>query len=68
MASSLSNLVNNLSGGIHRIKCKYGHDNKKCETCRIKYKYCVCFLEHANFKGDLIEYKYLCCNKNYHYV
>ena len=39
MASSLSNLVNNLSEGIHRIKCKYGHDDKKCETCGIKYKY-----------------------------
>ena len=30
MASSLSNLVNNLSEGIHRIKCKYRHDDKKC--------------------------------------
>ena len=30
MASSLSNLVNNLSEGIYRIKCKYGHDEKKC--------------------------------------
>ena len=26
MASSLSNLVNNLAGGIHEIKCKYRHD------------------------------------------
>ena len=43
MASSLSNLVNNLSEGIHKIKCKYGHD-KKCETCGIKYKYYDCFL------------------------
>ena len=32
MASSLSNLVNNLSEEIHRIKCKLGHDNKNCET------------------------------------
>ena len=24
MASSLSNLANNLAEGIHRIKCKYG--------------------------------------------
>ena len=38
MASSLSNLVNNLSDEIHRIKCKYGHDDKKCEICGIKYK------------------------------
>ena len=37
MASSLSNLVNNLSEGIHRIKCKFGHSEKKCETCRKKY-------------------------------
>ena len=36
MASSLSNLVNNLPEGIHKIKCKHGHYNKKCETCRIK--------------------------------
>ena len=38
MASSLSNLVNNFSEGIRRIKCKFGHD-KKCETCGIKCKY-----------------------------
>ena len=36
MASTLSNLVNNLSEGNHRIKCKYGHDDKKCETYGIK--------------------------------
>ena len=57
-ASSLSNLVNNLSERIHRIKSKFGHDDKKCETCGIK-------LEYTNFKDDLIEYKCLCCNKNY---
>ena len=39
MASSLSNLVNNFSEGIHRIKCKFGHDDKKCKTCGIKCKY-----------------------------
>ena len=65
MASSLSNLVNNLSEGIHRIKCKFRHDHKKCETCRIKYNYCNCFLEYTNFKDDLMEYKCLCHNKNY---
>ena len=42
MASSLSNLANNLSKGIHKIKCKCGHNDKKCETWRIKYKYCDC--------------------------
>ena len=30
VASSLSNLVNNLFEGIHKIKCNYGHDDKKC--------------------------------------
>ena len=44
MSSLLSNLVNNLSEEIHKIKCKYGHDDKKRETCRIKYKDCECFL------------------------
>ena len=62
MASSLSNLVNNHSEGIHKIKCKFRHNDKKCETCRIKYKYYDCFLE---FKDGLIGYKYLCCNKSY---
>ena len=63
MASLLSNLVNNLSEGIHRVK--FGHDDKKCNTFGIKYKYCDYFLECTNFKYDLIEYKCLCCNKNY---
>ena len=31
MTSSLSNLIYNLSEEIHRIKCKFGHYNKKCE-------------------------------------
>ena len=65
MVSSLSNVVNNLSEGIHKIKWKYGHNDKKCQTCRIKYKQCNFFLEYTNFKDNLIEYKCLCCNKNY---
>ena len=63
MASSLSNLVNNFSEEIHRIKCKYGHDDKKCETC--SYKYCDCVLEYTNGKDNLIKYKCLVCNKNF---
>ena len=55
MASSLPNLVNNFSDGIHKIKCKYGLDDKKFETCGIKYKYCNFFLEYINFKDDLTE-------------
>ena len=65
MTSSLSNLVNYISEGIHRIKCKFGQDDKKCETYGIKYKYCNCFLEYTNFKDDLIEYKCLCGSKSY---
>ena len=61
----MSYLVNNLFKGIHRIKCKHEHHDKKCDICRTKYKYCDCFLEYTNFKDDLIEYKCLCCNKNY---
>ena len=55
MANSLSNLANKFSEGIHIIKCKYEQGDKKCETFRIKYKYCDCFLEYTNFKDDLIE-------------
>ena len=55
MATLLSNLVNNLSEGTHTIKCKFGHDDKKFETCGIKYRYCDCFLEYTNFEGGLIE-------------
>ena len=46
-------------------KYKYGRDDKKCETCNIEYKYSGCFLKYTSFKNDLIEYKYLYCNKNY---
>ena len=65
MASLLSNLVNNLAQEIHKIKCKCGHDNKKCETCGIKYNDCKCCLEYTIFKDDLVECKFLCCNRTY---
>ena len=58
MASLSSNLVNNISEQIHRIKCKFGHDDKKCETCGIKYKYC-----DTNIKDDLIKYTCSCLKK-----
>ena len=54
MARSLSNLLNNLSEGIDKIKCKYGHNYKKCEACGITYEVCDCFLEYTNFKHDLL--------------
>ena len=65
MGSSVWNLVNNLSEGVHKIKCKYGHNDKKCQTYRNKYNNCYCFLKYKNFQGDSIEWKCLCCNKNY---
>ena len=52
-ASLFSNIAINFSEGIHKIKCIFRHDDKKCETCGIKYKYCDCFLEYTNFKDDL---------------
>ena len=65
MASSFSNLVNKFFERIHKIKCKYRHNDEKCETCGITYEVWDCFIEYTNFKDDLIEYKCLCCNKNY---
>ena len=49
MATSLSNLVHNLTEGIHKIKCKD----------------CNCFLGYERFKEHSIKYKCLSCNKNY---
>ena len=43
-------------------------DGKKSETCGIKYKSCDCFLEYTNFNDDLIEYKWLYCNKHYQQI
>ena len=64
VVSSLSNLADNRSEGTYRIKCEFGHDGKKCETCGIKYKYCDFFLEYTNFENDFIEYKCFTCDKN----
>ena len=49
MATSLSNLVDNLTEEIHKIKCKY----------------CDCFLGYESVNDDLIKYKCLSCNKKY---
>ena len=54
MASFLSNLAINLAEGIHEMKYRFGHDNKKCEFCGIKYKDCNCFLEYTNFENNLV--------------
>ena len=65
MASLFSNLVDNLAEESHKIKCKHRRDNKKCKPCGSKYKDCECYLEYANVKDFLIEYKCLYCSKNY---
>ena len=44
MASSLSNLVTNLSEGIHRIKCKFGHDDKICDYVELNINIATVFL------------------------
>ena len=49
MATLLSNLVDNLIEGIHKIKCNDCHS----------------FLEYKSVKDNLIKYKCLCCNKDY---
>ena len=49
MASSLSNLVHNVTEGIYEIRCKY----------------CNCFLDYESVKHNLINYKYLSCSKDY---
>ena len=38
MTSPLSNLVEHFAEGIHKTKCQQGHNNKRCETCGIKYR------------------------------
>ena len=40
MVSPLSNLVNNIAEGIHKINCKDGRDYKKSKNCRVKYRDC----------------------------
>ena len=58
--SSLSNFVGGLAEGTHKIKCKYGHDDKKNvlkNACGIKHKYCEFCLKYTKVRDDLIEYK-----------
>ena len=68
MVSSLSNLVNNISEGIHKIKCKYRHDDKNVKLSELNINIGTAFFfffEFTNFRNDVIEYKCLCCIKNY---
>ena len=65
MARLLSNLVDNFVKGIHKIKCKYGHNFEKWKTYETEYKGCECCPEYTNAKDDLIEYKCFWYNKSY---
>ena len=49
MATSLSNLLDDLAGEIHKSKCKDF----------------ACFLENESAKENFIKYKCLSCNKDY---
>ena len=49
MASSLSNLADNIAEEVHKTK----------------YTDCDCFLDHESVKDNLIKYKCLSCNKDY---
>ena len=46
MASSLSNLVDNLVEGIHKIKCRHVHDNIKCELVELNLKFASAVLRN----------------------
>ena len=61
-------LLINLAEGIHKIKCKMSIIIKRCKMWGIKYKDFNCFLECTIFRDNLIEYKCLCCNKNYYKI
>ena len=66
MANLVSNLVNKLSEEIDRIKCKYGHyDKKNVKLSELNIS--ITTVEYTHFKDNLIEYKCLCCNKNCQY-
>ena len=43
MPSSLSNLVNNLSEGLHRIKCKLEHDDKNVKQVGLNIRIAIVF-------------------------
>ena len=63
MASSLSNLIDNLDEGIHKNKRKYAHGNKNYKTYEINTRIVSVVLKYTNTKNDLVHYNCLCCNK-----
>ena len=49
MASLLSNLVDNLAEGIHKIRCKYGHDTKNVKHVQLNAKIANPFLNTQTY-------------------
>ena len=49
MATLLSDLVNDLTEAIHKLKCKI----------------CGCFLEYKKVEGNLIKHNCSSCNKDF---
>ena len=50
MASSLSSLVNNLSEGIHKIKCKDEHDELDMKLVQLNIKIASAFFNTQALK------------------
>ena len=50
MTSSLSNFVNNLAVGIHKIKFKYGRDDKNVKLVELNKNIATAFLNTQTLK------------------
>ena len=50
MASSISNIVKNLSEGVHRVKCKFGHDDKNVKHVELNVSIAAVFLNTQTLK------------------
>ena len=44
MVSSLSNLLNNLAKGIHKVKCKHEHNGKNVKLVKLNTNIATAFL------------------------
>ena len=50
MAGSLSNLLNNLSEGVHKVNCKYGHDDKNLRFMELNISIATVFWNTQTLK------------------
>ena len=65
MASALWNLVNNLTKKIHKFNENTDTTIKNAKLAKLNVYIAIVFLNTQIFKYFLIEYKCLCCKKNY---